>query len=163
MNKYLLIFLMLASANVFAAVNKWVDSDDQVHYSDQPPPSNAKTSSPAKTKTPLSTSGNEDSADKSAAVPASAPAAPKTIAEREAELKKAQKTMKEADDKAAQKQAYEDAKKASCASAQQNLRALQDGIRMVEIDANGERSILNDEQRQQRTAKAQQDISTYCK
>lgn len=163
MNKYLLIFLMLAGANAFGAVNKWVDSKDRVHYSDQPPPPDAKASSPAKTKTPLPASDSEDSAGKSGTVPASAPAAPKTIAEREAELKKSQQAKKEAADKAAQKQANEEVVKANCAVAQQNLRALQDGARMVEIDASGERSYLDDNQRQQRTAKAQQDISAYCK
>jgi hypothetical protein len=34
---------------------------------------------------------------------------------------------------------------------------------MVEVDAKGERSYLDDTQRQQRIVKAQQDISTLCK
>ena len=163
MNKYLLILLMLASANGFAAVNKWVDSKDRVHYSDQPPPSDAKTATPAKKKTPSSIPGNEDATEKNDVATDSAPAAPKTIAEREADLKKAQKTKQEAADKAAKKQASEEIIKANCASAQQNLRTLQSGVRLAEIDASGERSFLSDEQIQQRTAKAQEAVSTYCK
>lgn len=163
MNKYLLILLMLACANVFAEVNKWVDKNNQVHYSDQPPPSDAKISIPGKSKTSRSASDTEDSADSNAAAPASAPAAPKTIAEREAELKKAQKDKQEAADKDARKQAEEKTIKANCAAAQQNLRGLKEDIRIVEIDASGERSYLDDNQRQQRIEKAQKDISTYCK
>jgi len=53
--------------------------------------------------------------------------------------------------------------KANCAAVQQNLRALQGGMRMMEVDAKGERSYLDDEQRRQRIEKAQQDIKTYCK
>ena len=152
MSKFLLIVLILASANVFAAISKWVDGQGQVHYSDQPPPLEAKA------ETLRSASGSEGNT-----TPTSAPAAPKTIAEREAELKKSQKAKQEAADNALQKQANEEAKKTSCVTSQQNLRTLQEGMRMIEIDANGERSYMDDKQRQQRIAKAQQDVSTYCK
>lgn len=151
MTKYLLILLILASTNVLAAINKWVDSDGKVHYSDQPPPPNVR---PKTLRSDVDTQGSAS---------ASSVAAPKTIAEREAELKKAQKEKKEAADKAAQKQSAAEAQQASCNIAQQNLRALQEGIRMVEIDAKGERSFLDDKQREQGIAKAQKDISTYCK
>ncbi|MDO8293239.1 MAG: DUF4124 domain-containing protein [Gallionella sp.] len=157
MKKFLLILLMLASTTAFAALSKWVDADGKVHYSDQPPPANVKAKTlrvPSEAAAPVSASG---------VAAASAPVAPKTIAEREAELKKAQQAKKQAADKAAQEQARMDAEKANCAAVQQNLRALQEGMRMVEIDAKGERSYLDDEQRRQRIEKAQQDIKTYCK
>ena len=157
MNKYLLISLMLVSANAFSGPIKWVDAEGQIHYSDVPPPPSANTKI-------LRTTSNITSPNSAAdSTPSSAPAAAKTIAEREVELKKEQQAKKEAADKAAKKQANLEANKAYCASMQQNLRALQDGIRMVEIDANGNRSFVGDEQRQQRIAKAQQDISTNCK
>jgi hypothetical protein len=150
MTKYLLILLILTSTNALAAINKWVDSDGKVHYSDQPPPPDVRP------KTLRLDADTQDTAG-------SGVSAPKTIAEREAELKKAQKEKKEAADKAAQKQSVTDAQQASCNIAQQNLRALQDGIRMVEIDAKGERTFIDDQQREQRIGKAQKDISTYCK
>lgn len=156
MKKILLILLTLISASALAGLHKWVDADGKVHYSDQPPPANVKAT------TLRSTSSAKDSATESGAAASSAPAAPKTIAEREAELKKAQQAKKEAADMAAQEQAEADAKKASCASARQNLRTLQEGARIMEIGANGERTYLSDEGRQQRMDKAQQDISTYC-
>ncbi|MDD5384158.1 MAG: DUF4124 domain-containing protein [Gallionella sp.] len=157
MKKFLLILLMLVSANAIAELSKWVDADGKVHYSDQPPPANVK----AKTLRVTSDAAAHMSASGVAA--ASAPAAPKTIAEREAELKKVQQAKKEAADKAVQEQARKEAERANCAAAQQNLRTLQEGMRMVEIDAKGERSYLDDEQRRQRIEKTQQDIKTYCK
>ena len=152
MKKFLLILLMLASTTAFAGLSKWVDADGKVHYSDQPPPANVK----AKTLRVTSEAAAPMSASGVAA--ASAPAAPKTIAEREAELRKVQQAKKEAADKAAQ-----EPEKAYCDAAQQNLRVLQEGMRMVEIDAKGERFYLDDEQRRQRIEKAQQGIKTYCK
>lgn len=157
MKKILLILLMLASTTAFAALSKWVDADGKVHYSDQPPPANVKVKTlrvTSEAAVPMSASG---------VAAASAPVAPKTIAEREAELKKAQQAKKEAADKAAQEQARIDAEKADCDAAQMNLRALQEGMRMVEIDANGERSYMDDAQRRQRIEKTQQDIKAYCK
>ena len=157
MKKYLFILLILSSAPAVADLSKWVDENGKVHYSDQPPPANVKA------KTLRSTPGTPPLTSASGVAASSAPPAVKTIAEREAELKKAQKAKKEAADKAAQEQARKDTENANCAAAQQSLRTLQDGMRMVEIDANGERSYISDEQRQQRIAKAQQDISTLCK
>lgn len=151
MNKYLGFFLLLVCTSSFAAISKWVDSDGQVHYSDQPPPSDVRQ------KTLRADHGGEDSQSASSA------AAPKTLAEREAELRKSALAKKEAADKAAQKQAAAAAQQANCTNAQQSLKALQSGIRMAEIGANGEAGYLDDNQRAQRVAKAQSDISTYCK
>lgn len=151
MNKYLLFLLILTSANALAVVSKWVDANGQVHYSDQPPPPDAQS------KTLRQMTDTQGSASVSGV------AAPKTLAEKEAELKKAQKEKKEAAGKAAQKQAAAEAQQASCAAAQQNLRALQQGTRMVEIDAKGEQSYVDDKQREQRIEKTQKDISNYCK
>ncbi|MBI5430056.1 MAG: DUF4124 domain-containing protein [Nitrosomonadales bacterium] len=155
MKEFLLIFLMLASTGAYAALTKWVDADGRVHYSDQTPPADAKA------KTLRSTSGSAAPASRDDT--GTPPSAPKTIAEREAELRKTQQEKKAAAEKAAQEQANADALKANCATAQKNLRVLQEGIRMVDVDANGERSYMDDEQRKEHIAKSQQDISRYCK
>lgn len=151
MSKFLLILLMLASTSTFAAVSKWVDDQGQVHYSDQPPPP-----AEAKSETLRSASGTQEPASSSVD-------ATKTTAEQEADLKKDKAEKQAAADKSAQKKAAEDALKANCAAAQENLRSLQSGVRVMEIDAKGERSYLDDTQRQQRIDKAQQDISNNCK
>jgi hypothetical protein len=151
MNRYLLFFMLLSCTNTFAAISKWVDADGQVHYSDEPPPSNVKQKI---------LRGDEDAQGSQSS---SSVAAPKTLAEREADLKKSAQTKKEAADKSAQDQAAAAAKQANCANAQQNLRTLQSGIRIMQTDANGQPGYLDDAERNQRVAKAQSDISTYCK
>ncbi|MDH4234775.1 MAG: DUF4124 domain-containing protein [Gallionella sp.] len=157
MNKYLLIFLMLVSTNAFSALIKWVDEQGHVHYSDVPPPPDANTKILRSTSKGTTSNSTEDS------TASTSPAEPKSIAEREIELKKSQQAKKEAADKAAKQQAVAETNKANCAAMQQNLMALQEGIRMVELDANGNRSILEDDQRQQRIVKVQKDISANCK
>lgn len=155
MNKYLLIFLMMFSASAFPALTKWVDANGQVHYSDGPPPPNAnKQKILKKTSSDTSASSGDDSA---------ASSAPKTTAEREAELKRAQQEKKAAADKAAKQQADAEAMKEHCAALKSNLMAMQQGLRIVQFDADGNRSYMDDQQREQRMAKIQQDISADCK
>lgn len=149
MKSSLLFLLLLSAANAFPASYKWVDENNRTHYSEQPPPN-------IKAKVLTSASSGSSAA-------ASSPAAAKTIAERAAELDKAKLVKKVNAEKAAQKQAYDDALKANCDGAQRNLATLKDGIRLVEVDANGERSYMTDDQRQQKMAKAQQDIQENCK
>lgn len=151
MKTCLLILLLLSSTSTFAALNKWVDANGKVHYSDQPPPANVKAET-------LRTAPAASEPAKAG----SAPAASKTLAEREMELKKAQQAKKEASKKAAQEQAEANEKKENCAAAQQSLKMLQYDVRLSDIDANGERYYLSDEQRQQRIAKAQQAVSSWC-
>jgi hypothetical protein len=150
MGKFLLILLMLATTNTFAGIIKWVDDQGQVHYSDQVPPPGTLP------KTLREDSKPQDSAS-------SSPSAPKTLAEREAELKKEKAEQQSAAEKAAQQKAALEALKTNCATAQDNLRSLQSGVRIMEINGNGERTYIDDAQRQQRIEKAQQDISNYCK
>jgi len=150
MGRFLLILLMLATTNTFAAISKWVDDQGRVHYSDLPPP-------PGTQQNILREESNtQDSAS-------SSPSDVKTIADREADLKK-EKAGKQAEaDKAAQKKAAEDARKASCDSARENLRTLQSGVRVMTVNANGEKSYMDDKERQQRIDQANKAISDYCK
>lgn len=154
--RILLLFLLLAtSGHVSAALNKWVDSEGHVHYSDLPPPPSVKS-------TTLRGSTSQPPDAKQADTGASS-TAPKSVAEREAELKKAQLDKKAADEKAAKDQAYAESLKASCAAARQNLQILQEGTRIMQLDANGEPTYLEDDQRQINIGKAQQDVANYCK
>jgi len=157
MKNCLMALLMMFGMNAFAEINKWVDENNQIHYSDQPPPVSVKARklrSSSDTRAPAEASGE---------TAASGPAAAKTIAEREAELKKTQQAKKEAADKSAQNQAKEESSKANCAAAQQNLKTLESGIRIPVFSVDGESTYMNDEQRQQRIAKTQQDIGRLCK
>jgi hypothetical protein len=155
MCKFLLIFLILASANAFAEVNKWVDDQGRVHYSDQAPPPEVQAKALR--------SASEGAGSASGVAGTDAPAESKSFVEQEAALKKEQQAKQAAAEQAAQKKAAADALKADCDSARRNLRSLQSGARIMDINASGERYIIDDTQRQQRIEKAQQDISNLCK
>lgn len=157
MKTFSLLLLLLISAISFAGPNKWVDEDGKVVYSDQLPPANVEA-------TELRfISGAADAAGGDETAASGVPVAPKTIAEREAELRKAQRERKEVADKAAQEQADAEALREDCRAVRKNLSMLQEGMRMVEIDDKGEPYYLDDAQRQQRIVRAQKDIGTFCK
>lgn len=149
MGKFLLIFLILASANAFAEVNKWVDNQGRVHYSDQAPPPEVQAEALR-------------SASQGAASGV-AGAGESTYVQQEAASKRAQQAQQADAAQAAAKQATADAMKANCEAAQQSLRSLQSGARIMDINASGDRSYLDDAQRQQRIEKVQKDIGNLCK
>jgi hypothetical protein len=174
MKNFLLVLLSLFCINAYAEINKWVDDQGRVHYSDQPPPSNAKRilRSAPKAKDSSETSDGSESENapksesenvtKSESENATESGEPKSIAEREAELRKKIRADKEAANKAAKEQAAKAANQENCNQVQQSLRELQSGMRIVELDANGERVYLDNEQRQQRIEKAKDDFSRLC-
>ncbi len=143
-----LLLFGLLSFNAHGEVKKWVDHDGRVHYSDQPPPANTKA-------TPLITTATPATA-------ASAVAAPKSLAERDAEYKKAQKAKEEAAQKTAQQQEEARTKQKFCADARTNLKILEDSSHIMDYDAKGERGFLDDAARQQRIEEARKAISTNC-
>jgi uncharacterized membrane protein len=151
MKSYLAIGLLLASFSAQGALHKWVDADGKVHYSDTVPDSNVKT------QTLRSSSAAESPATASSA------AAPKTLAEREAEMKKAQQAKAQTAEKAAKEKEIADAQRQNCESARNNLNTLENAPRLVTYDAQGERSYLDDDARQQRIDDARAMISKYCK
>lgn len=162
MYRCLLILSLLACSNTYAEINKWVDSDGRVHYSDQLPPSNAKFLSSTGKPAANPESDSQDTPEAQNSEPISPQNAVKTLAEREAELKKTRLAKQAAEKQLAQQQANNEAKKLNCANSQQYLRSLKDGIRIQEIDASGERTFIDDTVRQQRILKSEQDISIYC-
>ncbi len=147
MGKFLLIFLILAGTNAFAEVNKWVDDQGRVHYSDQAPPPEVQAAALR--------SASEGAGSASGVAP--------TYVQQEAALKRTQQAQQMDAAQAAAKQATADAMKANCEAAQQNLRSLQSGARMMDINASGERYFIDDAERQKRIEKVQQDIGNLCK
>ncbi len=143
-----LLLFGLLSFNAHSEVKRWVDDNNQVHYSDQPPPANTKV-------TPLITTAKPATA-------ASAVSAPKSLAERDAEYKKAKKAKEDAAQKTARQQEETQARQKFCADTRANLKILEDSPRIMDYDVNGERSFLNDAARQQRIEEARKSISTTC-
>lgn len=144
------ILLTLASLNSFAGLTKWVDSQGVVHYTDGPPPPNVKSES---MRAPSTSTG---------IAPSSAPAAPKTIFEKEADLKKEKQAREAAEKKAAEKQAEEAQKQKTCEQARSQLTTMQNSPRVVTYNDQGERTYMDDAQRQQKIDEAQDAISKYC-
>lgn len=150
MTRYLAIGLLLASFSAYGALHKWVDAEGKVHYSDTVPSQDIK----AKTVRNFSAT---DSTTSSSAV-----AEPKSLAEREADARKAQKTKSEEADKLAQEQELANNKKKNCENARSNLSTLENAPRLMIYDAKGEPSILDDDARQLRIEEARKAISSNC-
>ncbi len=148
------IVLFLVSMSTYADATKWVDSEGRVHYSDSPPPQNVKSQT-----LHMSPSSN---APASTEAGASAPAAPKTIFEKEAEMKKQRKAKDEAAQKAAQEEEQAKTKRQNCEQSRSTLATLQNAPRVTVYDEKGERSVLDDAARQQRISEAQDAVSRYC-
>jgi len=145
---FLIIAVWSLCLSAHAGLNKWVDADGKVHYSDTPPQDVKTQSIPI-----ISGKGQTE---------APATYSNKSYAEREAELRKSKQEKTKASEKA-ELQASESAlKKQNCSSAQQNLRHMEEGTRVVTYDANGERSYLDDAAREQRMNEIRKSISENC-
>ncbi len=134
------------AAAAHAQAYRWTDKDGHVQYGDAPPP--------GVRATPI-------------ALPASpAPSAgakpPLTPAQEEQQFRKRQLEKQKAEEKTAQEREQAEAKKQNCASAQESLRVLQSGQRVARVDAKGERYYLDDAQRAQETARAQEAVKQWC-
>ncbi|MDA8107155.1 MAG: DUF4124 domain-containing protein, partial [Betaproteobacteria bacterium] len=83
-------------------------------------------------------------------------------AQEEQQFRKRQLEKQKAEEKTAQEREQAEAKKQNCASAQESLRVLQSGQRVARVDAKGERYYLDDAQRAQETARAQEAVKQWC-
>jgi len=145
---FTIITLALITFNVHAELNKWVDADGKVHYSDTPPPE-------------VTTQSVRNIAGKgSTEAPASY--SPKSLAEREAEMKKSKQSKEEDSKKKAEENAQADAKRRNCEAARQNARSIEEGGRIYSYDEKGERKYLDDSARAQRLEEANKAISANC-
>lgn len=144
MKRYLTVCLLLLSFNAHSALTKWVDADGKVHYSDEPPPLNVEAK---KLTTPSQPSG----------VPTQ-----KTYVEQEAELRKTQKTMEEAEQKAAKQQEETLAKQKYCASLRATLTTLENSPSIATYNEKGERVIMDDAARRKEIEEARKQISSNC-
>ena len=148
-----LFMLSVLSFNAYAGINKWVDENNQIHYSDQPAPANVKA-------TPLNTPVEPASAAPTAS--ASEVAAPKTLAEREADFRKSQKAREELEKKEAKQKEEDRTRQRYCEDARSNLLTLENSRRISTYDSKGERVYMDDATRSQRLEEARKGISKHC-
>jgi hypothetical protein len=171
---FIAIAILLATATVAAQVYKWVDKDGKVQYSDQPPPADAKEVKSAPRKVDIR-SATGSAAAPAAPAPAAAAApgkdapkasekdAPKTLADRNKDFEKRRKdeadSAKKADDEAKRAKANEE----RCDQATRYLRDLESGRPISSSDRDGNRKLLEDEERAKEMARARESMNQSCK
>ena len=148
-----------------AAQWKWRDKNNQVQYSDLPPPQGVPEASilqrpPAANRRALPAVAASAAQAAASATPAGL-AAPKGV---EPELEA--KLRKEEQDKAAKAKADAEklaAQKAdNCSRARNNLRGLSDGLRVARVNDKGEREFLDDKARAEEMGRNQATINADC-
>lgn len=149
MKLFLFICFLLASLNTNAALNKWVDAEGKIHYSDSRP-------TDTKVQTLRSSAPPESNAAASSAY------APQSLAEREVEWKKSRKEKEKADKKAAVDKENVEIKQKNCTSARSNLAGLENSQRLVSYNEKGERTFVDEAGRAQRIDEARKAVSNYC-
>ncbi len=85
------------------------------------------------------------------------------MAEQDMEFRKRQQAREDAEKKAAQETAQKQAAQQNCTNARNRLNSLQSGMRMVTINAQGERTFMDDTMRQNAIQDAQKEVSQWCK
>ncbi|GAB4117778.1 MAG: hypothetical protein Fur0026_06410 [Sideroxydans sp.] len=148
--KTLSAFLVLAFATFTAQadLSKWVDETGVMHYSDTRPAG-------IQADSVRNVTGQDSKTSDSVS-------APKSYVERAAEIKKARLEKQTAEEQLAQEKAFQEERQRNCASAQESLRALESGTRIVSYDANGEKIYLDDAAREQRLQNARAAVQTNC-
>jgi hypothetical protein len=151
--RYLLLGALLASLPALAQYS-WIDGTGRRVFSDQPPPADVPQKNiRSKNGTPVAAV---------AAVPASAASGQASGQDKTLEEKK-----KAADATAASKKQEEDQQLAkqradNCQRAKTALTGLQSGVRIAQMDQQGQRSYMTDEQRAAETERTQKIIDADC-
>ena len=168
--------IVAASLAAFPAYAQWMWKDDagRLVVSDQPPPTNVPLSrilkSPRQRAVDLRpTQPGKESEPKDAAKAdalrgdASKAEPSKTVADRDLESKQRQKEEAEATKKAEAETTKAKAMQENCTAVRGNLAGLQNGGRAARVNEKGEKTYIDDAQRQGEIAKAQSQIAQYCK
>jgi hypothetical protein len=150
-NKRLIFSIFLASScfiiqsPLYAGVYKWVDTDGQIHYSDQPESKNA---------TRVTIRENETTE-------------PRTISKTEEELAESDKKntdlQTEVPGELIEVEPSKKEKRKLCNEAKSDLEAISGRGRMREINEKGEYNYITEKQRQQRISVAQKKKRKYCR
>ena len=153
-------WLVAASAPAFAQTYKWTDADGKVHYSDQPPPTNASKQVTVKPRKPSASTSTANPAATEKGAPA---AKAKTYVEQEADFRKRQ--VEAAEREAADKKKADEVaeKKQNCDQARAQLRSLQAGGRVTRTNAQGEREYMSDAQIAQEIERGKKLVENWCK
>jgi len=146
------LLTLFLSAPVFAQY-VWIDANNVRHYSDKAPPSSIPDSRILKTPQSSGKTGvsyetvTKAPESKDEAPHAAAPRTPQTLADMNAGYQKRKMEQAEKDKKAEQEAKAAEDRAKTCETARIHQKTLESGIRVGQTDKNGNRSILNDEER----------------
>ena len=153
--KPFVVAVILASFSVAASAElyRWVDENGRVHYSDTPPPPNAKVEK--ETKKPQ----RPTAAPAQGATPGQAP---KSYVEKEADFRK--RRVEQAEKEAADQKALQEAaeKKRNCDQSRNQLVTLKAGGRVARRNAQGEPEYMDEKQIAQEISLAEKAVSEWC-
>ena len=149
----------LTTTSVVAETYKWKDADGKIHYSDQPPPANAKEETTVKPRKPAAAA----TAAPAAAGKGAAATKTKTYVEQEADFKKRQVETAKREEEEKKKAAEAADKKQNCDRARAQLKSLQSGGRVSQSNAKGEREYMSDVQIAQAIEGAKKSADSWCK
>jgi hypothetical protein len=177
----MLASVLAASALPALAQWSWRDANNQVVFSDRPPPPGVKpsqilrqpganaplaliipppaeSSAPAGGAIPIA----QPVPGAAASAPSAAPAAPKSLADREMEFRKRTQEREAAERKSAEAEARASQLAQECQRSRGYLRSLEDGIRIVRDDGQGNRNYLDDTQRAAEKQRLRDAIGRNC-
>ena len=149
MKRFIPILLLLISGSAYAELHKWVDAAGNVHYSDTAPPADARKQQVIQ-QAPANQGGT------------SASSPDKSIFEREADLDKALKEKREAEQKEAQKQKAAETRRQNCENSRNALRSLENAPRITTFDASGNQTIMDEAARQKKIEEVRKDVDGFC-
>lgn len=147
----------LAATPAAAQTYKWKDADGKIHYSDQPPPANAKEEATMKPRKPAAAATTAPAAAENGAPKA------KTYIEQEADFKRRQVEAAERDAEEKKKAAEVAERKQNCERARAQLRSLQAGGRVTQTNSQGEREYMSDAQIAQAIESGKKSVDSWCK
>lgn len=141
-------FTLAAAPTVQAQIYKWVDKDGKTQYSDTPPPSTESKRVDTIRTQPTATSA--------------APAAPSYV-EAEKGFQKRKQEAQETQKKTEEKTAQAKDQNARCSEAKGNLATLTEGGRVFRTNEKGERTYMEDNEREAEMAKVKKFLADNCK
>ncbi len=151
---FVALAVLLACGVVAAQVYKWVDKDGKVQFSDTPPPPSATKDDPKKLAVkPASGTGSGGASDEG----------PKSLADRNKEFDKRRTDAATKAKKDGEKAANDAKNDSVCQDATANLAELESGRPMARANAQGERSVMSDEERAAEIAKMREMTAKTCK
>lgn len=135
---------------------KWVDESGKVHYSDQPPPKNARsTRTIDRPRAPVAAAPSGEAGQETAKPP-------KTAAEQEMEFRKRRVEAAEAEAKRQQEAQASAERQRNCQQARNRVTALERGGRITKQGADGEQYFLEDAEIARELVEARKVADSWC-